>query len=37
MNWQMVMTLFCKPFMKANIHCFDQGNAAVAQQWLAEP
>ena len=37
MNWQMVMTMFCKPFMKATIHYFDHRNAAAARQWLAEP
>jgi hypothetical protein len=37
MNWQMVMTWFSKPFMKATIHYFDHGHAAEARQWLAEP
>jgi len=37
MNWQMVMTLFCKPFMKATIHFFDHSRAAEARRWLAEP
>jgi hypothetical protein len=36
MNWQMVMTWFSKPFMKATIHYFNHGHAAAAQQWLAE-
>ncbi|MFZ0826016.1 MAG: STAS/SEC14 domain-containing protein [Verrucomicrobiia bacterium] len=36
MNWQMAMTMFCKPFMKATIHYFDHGRAAAARQWLAE-
>ena len=36
-NWQMVMTMFCKPFMKATIRFFDHGHAADARQWLAEP
>ena len=37
MNWQIVMTMFCKPFMKANIHYFDHTHAAAARQWLVEP
>jgi hypothetical protein len=37
MNWQMVMTWFCKPFMKATIHYFDHSHAAEARRWLAEP
>ena len=37
MNWQMVMTMFCKPFMKATIHYFDHRHAAEAKKWLAEP
>jgi len=36
MNWQRVMTMFCKPFMKATIHYFDHGHAAEARRWLAE-
>jgi hypothetical protein len=36
MNWQMVMTVFCKPFIKATIHYFDHGHAAEARLWLAE-
>ena len=37
MNWQIVMTLFCKPFVKASIHYFDRGHAAAARKWLAQP
>jgi hypothetical protein len=36
MNWQMVMTWFCKPFMKATIHYFDDSHASAARQWLVE-
>jgi len=35
-NRRMVMTMFCKPFMKATIHYFDQGQATAAPRWLAE-
>jgi hypothetical protein len=37
MNWQRVMTLFCKPFMKAAIQYFDHDQAAAARRWLAAP
>ena len=37
MNRQIVMTLFCKPFVKASIHYFDRGHAAAARKWLAQP
>jgi hypothetical protein len=37
MNWQMVMTMLCQPFMKAKIHYFDHTHAVAARQWLMEP
>ena len=37
MNWQMVMTWFCKPFMKATIHYLDHNHSDEARRWLAEP
>jgi hypothetical protein len=33
----MVMTMFCKPFLKATTHHFGHGPTAAARQWLAEP
>jgi hypothetical protein len=36
-NWQIVMTLLCKPFMKATIHYFDHSHVESARHWLEEP
>ena len=35
-QWQHVMTIFCKPFMKAKIQYFDHADLADAQRWLAQ-
>jgi hypothetical protein len=35
-QWQHVMTVFCKPFMKAKIEYFDHTDVAEARTWLAE-
>lgn len=33
-KWQQGMAAFCKPFTKAKIRYFDQGQVAEAREWL---
>lgn len=34
-QWQHIMTVFCKPFTKAEIQYFDHTDVAGARKWLA--
>jgi hypothetical protein len=36
MQWQHVMAIFCKPFMKAKMQYFDHTDIVGARKWLAE-
>jgi hypothetical protein len=36
-QWQEVMAVFSRPFVKATIRYFDQEDVAAARHWLAEP
>jgi SpoIIAA-like len=35
-RWQHGMAIFCKPFIKAEVHYFDRAAAAEARIWLGE-
>ncbi len=35
-KWQEAMTVFAKPFTKAEVRYFDHGDAAAARKWLNE-
>ncbi len=35
-KWQEVMTVFAKPFTKAQVRYFDHADAAEARKWLGE-
>ena len=35
-HWQHIITVFCKPFLKAKIEYFNHADAAEARKWLAQ-